>query len=59
MKSSSSKPFIVPADDAPDSTYVSVYWQLIGQDPRWLTGLRRDDGSLYLARPAKKQGRAA
>lgn len=46
-----SKPFTVPNDRAPDAAFVRCYQQLIAQDPRWLTGLRRPDGRLYLEPP--------
>lgn len=49
-----SKPYTLP-DGAPDDTFIRVYWQLISKDPRWLTGLRRADGSLYLERQNKQQ----
>lgn len=43
-----SKPFTVPNDRAPDAAFVRCYATLIAQDARWLTGLRRPDGRLYL-----------
>ena len=45
-----SKPYTVPADHAPDETYIRCYWWLIARDPKWLASLRREDGSLYLER---------
>lgn len=42
--------------DAPDAAFVAHYAYVWQKDPRWLTGLKRPDGSLYL--PRKKRNRA-
>jgi hypothetical protein len=49
-----SKPFTVPTDDAPDETYIRVYWSLVSREPRWLHGLKRADGTLYLERRMRR-----
>jgi hypothetical protein len=48
--SETTKPYTVP-EDAPDAALIRCYWQVVRADRRWLAGLRRADGSLYLAHP--------
>lgn len=50
MNAYTSKPYTVPTDNGPDETYIRCYWALVSSEPRWLTNLRRPDGSLYLER---------
>ena len=45
------KPFTAP-DHCTDQELITCYWNLCSRDIRWLAGLRREDGSLYLERPA-------
>lgn len=48
------KPYTVP-DTCSDEALVTCYWHTVSREPRWLHGLRRDDGTPYLERRNRTQ----